>query len=160
MNSSKSAPLADGQSEDSFEIGRGAGIEGIPAVGLAMTRQPNFLFIITDQHRADWLGCYGHPVLRTPHIDALAARGTLFEDFHVAAPVCMPNRASLMTGRWPSVHGLRYNGCILPQSATTFVDRLASAGATLPSLASVSDCFSADEDEVAVTRWSMRHSTW
>ena len=128
MNSSKSAPLADGQSEDSFEIGRGAGIEGISAVGLAMTRQPNFLFIITDQHRADWLGCYGHPVLRTPHIDALAARGTLFEDFHVAAPVCMPNRASLMTGRWPSVHGLRYNGCILPQSATTFVDRLASAG--------------------------------
>ena len=36
--------------------------------------QPNFLFLITDQQRADWLGCYGHPVLKTPNIDAIAAR--------------------------------------------------------------------------------------
>ena len=70
------------------------------------TRKPNFLFLITDQHRADWLGCAGHPVLATPHIDALAADGTRFEEFYVASPVCMPNRASLMTGRYPSVHGL------------------------------------------------------
>lgn len=90
--------------------------------------QPNFLFFITDQHRADWLGCYGHPVLKTPNIDAIAAQGTRFENFHVASPVCMPNRASLMTGRYPSVHGLRYNGCYLPLSANTFVDVLAAGG--------------------------------
>lgn len=93
-----------------------------------MSDRPNFLFFITDQHRADWLGCYGHPVVKTPHIDAIAADGVRFDDFHVASPVCMPNRASLMTGRFPSVHGLRYNGCRLPLRANTFVDVLAAAG--------------------------------
>ena len=88
------------------------------------TKKPNFLFIITDQQRADWLGCMGHPVVRTPNIDSIALQGTAFEDFHVALPVCMPNRASLMTGRMPSVNGLRYNGCALSRKANTFVDVL------------------------------------
>ena len=95
---------------------------------LQMTKRPNFLFLITDQQRADWLGCYGHPVLKTPNIDAIAAQGTRFNNFHAASPVCMPNRASLLTGRYPSVHGLRYNGCVLPEEANTFVDVLAGAG--------------------------------
>jgi len=93
-----------------------------------MTRKPNFLYIMVDQHRADWLGCYGHPVVKTPNIDALAANGTRFDEFHVATPVCMPNRASFMTGRMPSVHGLRYNGCTLPERANTFVDVLKADG--------------------------------
>ncbi|WP_390913443.1 sulfatase-like hydrolase/transferase [Pseudosulfitobacter sp. SM2401] len=93
-----------------------------------MSKRPNFLFLITDQQRADWLGCYGHPVLKTPNIDAIAAKGTRFDNFHVASPVCMPNRASLLTGRYPSRHGLRHNGCRLPLSANTFVDLLAEAG--------------------------------
>ena len=93
-----------------------------------MSKRPNFLFFITDQQRADWLGCYGHPVLKTPNIDAIAARGMRFDNFHTASPVCMPNRASLLTGRYPSVHGLRYNGCVLPETANTFVDVLAGAG--------------------------------
>jgi arylsulfatase A-like enzyme len=93
-----------------------------------MTKRPNFLFLITDQQRADWLGCYGHKVLKTPNIDSIAARGTRFDNFHTASPVCMPNRASLLTGRYPSLHGLRYNGCVLPENANTFVDLLADAG--------------------------------
>ncbi|MEM7258895.1 MAG: sulfatase-like hydrolase/transferase, partial [Pseudomonadota bacterium] len=93
-----------------------------------MTDRPNFLFLCTDQQRADWLGCYGHPVLQTPHIDSVAAIGTCFTDFHVATPVCMPNRATLMTGRYPSVHGLRYNGCFLPEHATTFIEVLSKVG--------------------------------
>lgn len=93
-----------------------------------MTKRPNFVFIITDQQRADWLGCYGHPVLKTPNIDRIAKTGTRFENFHAASPVCMPNRASLLTGRYPSLHGLRYNGCVLPENANTFVDVLADAG--------------------------------
>ncbi len=93
-----------------------------------MAKKPNILLFITDQHRADWLGCTGHPIVRTPNIDAIAADGTLFEDFHVALPVCMPNRASLMTGRMPSVHGLRHNGCLLSKRANTFVDVLAAGG--------------------------------
>ena len=90
--------------------------------------RPNFLFIITDQHRADFLGCYGHPVLRTPHIDSIAGHGTAFDRFYVASPVCQPNRASLMTGRMPSVHDVRSNGISLSMEAVTFVDLLRDAG--------------------------------
>jgi arylsulfatase A-like enzyme len=93
-----------------------------------MKQRPNFLFFITDQQRADWLGCYGHPVLKTPNIDSIAEQGTRFDNFRVASPVCMPNRASLLTGRYPSLHRLRYNGCTLPKNANTFVDVLADAG--------------------------------
>ena len=89
--------------------------------------RPSFLFLITDQHRFDYLGCYGHPVLETPHIDSIAARGTRFERFYVATPVCMPNRATLMTGRMPSVHGVRSNGSPLPLQSNTFVDALRAA---------------------------------
>jgi arylsulfatase A-like enzyme len=91
-------------------------------------RRPNFLFFITDQHRADYLGCAGHPIVKTPHIDSIAARGTRFDNFHVATPVCMPNRASLLTGRYPSAHGLRYNGCDLSYRASTFTEVLRLAG--------------------------------
>ena len=90
--------------------------------------RPNFLFFITDQHRADYLGCYGHPVLKTPHIDSIAARGTRFERFYVATPVCMPNRSTLMTGRMPSVHGVRSNGSPLSLRSNTFVDALRASG--------------------------------
>ena len=87
-----------------------------------MSSKPNFLMIVTDQHCADWLSCAGHSVVKTPNIDRLAARGVRFTQFHTASPVCMPNRASLLTGRYPSVHGLKYNGCALPYNARTFVE--------------------------------------
>lgn len=91
-------------------------------------RRPNFVVFLTDQHRADLLGCAGHPVLRTPHIDAIASRGTRFERCYVANPVCMPNRASIMTGRPSSVHGVRSNGMPLSMDEVTFVELLADAG--------------------------------
>ena len=95
--------------------------------GQRVTR-PNFLLFITDQHRVDYLGCYGHPVLKTPYIDSIATRGTRFNRFYVATPVCMPNRATLMTGRMPSVHGARSNGLPLSLRANTFVDALRAFG--------------------------------
>jgi arylsulfatase A-like enzyme len=91
-------------------------------------KQPNFLLITTDQHRADHLGCYGNKQVRTPNIDALAERGRRFERFHVATGVCMANRASLMTGRMPSLHGTRCNGIPLARSETTFVELMRAAG--------------------------------
>lgn len=91
-------------------------------------RAPNFVFIITDQHRADWLGVTGHPVVKTPNIDSIADGGTVFDKFYVANPVCMPNRAALMTGRYTSVNGVRINGVPLPQNANTFVKRLSDSG--------------------------------
>lgn len=93
-----------------------------------MTMRPNFLFIITDQHRADHLGCYGNPVVQTPNLDDLAARGRRYERFYVANPICMPNRASIMTGRMSSLHGVRHNGIALSYDDTTFVELLRDAG--------------------------------
>lgn len=91
-------------------------------------RQPNFVLICTDQHRADYLGCAGHPILRTPHIDALAGRGGIqFTRCYVATPQCMPNRATMMTGRLPSAHGSRTNGIPLSRKANVFVDLLRAA---------------------------------
>lgn len=93
-----------------------------------MPRRPNFLFIITDQQRADHLGCYGNAVLRTPHVDALAARGVRLARHYVAMPICMPNRATLVTGRMPSLHGVRHNGIELPLDCVTVPEMLAEAG--------------------------------
>ena len=90
--------------------------------------QPNFLIFLTDQHRADHLGCYGNPVVRTPHIDALAQRGSRFDRFYVSNPVCMPNRGAMMTGRMPSVTGARGNGVPLPLESVTFADVLSEFG--------------------------------
>ncbi len=93
-----------------------------------MAKKPNFLFFITDQHRADHLGCYGNPVVQTPHIDSLAGRGLTFDEFYVSCPICMPNRATILTGRTPSANGARQNGIPLSLDAVTFVDLLKAAG--------------------------------
>ena len=93
-----------------------------------MTARPNFLFFITDQLRADHLGCYGNRTVRTPAIDLLAARGTAFDKFYVASPVCQPNRATLATGRMPSLHGVRFNGISLSLAANTFIELLRAGG--------------------------------
>ncbi len=93
-----------------------------------MTKKPNFLFIITDQHRADHLGCYGNAIVRTPNIDSVANKGSKWEKFFVANPICMPNRASIMTGRMSSLHGARHNGIPLSHDHTTFVELLKDAG--------------------------------
>lgn len=91
-------------------------------------RRPNFLVVMTDQQRADHLGCYGNAVVRTPAIDALARGGWQFDRAYVAAPVCMANRASFMTSRMPSLHGVRHNGIPLSRGAPTFVEMLRADG--------------------------------
>lgn len=68
--------------------------------------KPDILFIAVDDLN-DWVGCLGgHPQAQTPHLDRLAARGTLFLNAHVQAPLCNPSRASLLTGRRPSTTGI------------------------------------------------------
>jgi len=72
--------------------------------------QPNVLFIAIDDLN-DWVGCLGgHPDARTPHIDRLAARGTLFTNAHTAAPVCNPSRAAFLSGLGPFTTGIYHNG--------------------------------------------------
>lgn len=69
-------------------------------------RPANLLFILSDQHNRDSLGCYGHPLVETPHLDALAARGGRFSSAYCNSPLCVPSRASLATGRY--VHQTGY----------------------------------------------------
>lgn len=68
--------------------------------------KPNILFVAVDDLN-DWVGCLGgHPQVKTPHIDALAKRGTLFANAHCQAPLCNPSRSSLLTGLRPSSTGI------------------------------------------------------
>ena len=93
-----------------------------------MNARPNFLVIMTDQQRADHLGCYGNAIVRTPNIDGLAATGTRFQNFYVANPICQPNRAALATGQLTTVNGCRQNGIPLGLDCTTYADVLRAAG--------------------------------
>ncbi|NKB52601.1 MAG: sulfatase-like hydrolase/transferase [Rhizobiaceae bacterium] len=58
----------------------------------------NLLIIISDEHRKDAMGCAGHPIVKTPNLDALAARGTLYENAYTPSPMCVPTRAALACG--------------------------------------------------------------
>lgn len=68
--------------------------------------RPNILFILTDDQGAWALGCAGNPEIQTPNLDRLAAGGIRFDNFFCASPVCSPARASILTGRIPSQHGI------------------------------------------------------
>jgi len=92
------------------------------------TTRPNILWIIADQLRADHVGFGGNPIVRTPHLDALARRGTVFDRAYVANPICMPNRCSMLTGRMPTAHGVIFNDRSLAWTSNTFVRQLSAAG--------------------------------
>lgn len=68
--------------------------------------QPNIVFILTDDQGAWAMGCAGNSEIQTPNLDAIAAQGIRFDNFFCASPVCSPARASLITGRIPSAHGV------------------------------------------------------
>ena len=55
---------------------------------------------MADQHNRRYAGCYGHPIVRTPNLDRLAARGTRFANAYCTSPICVPARASIATGRF------------------------------------------------------------
>jgi arylsulfatase A-like enzyme len=76
-------------------------------------KRPNILFLMTDQHRWDALGCV-NPLVQTPNLDALAARGVRFSQAICNAPMCIPSRYSLMLGLYPSQSGVRHNTNMCP----------------------------------------------
>ena len=99
--------------------------------------RPNVIIIYADDLGYGELGCYGHPSIRTPHLDRMAAEGMRFTEFYSASEVCTPSRTALMTGRYPIRSGmcndqfrvLRNNSAGgLPAGETTIAEMLKQAG--------------------------------
>ncbi len=93
-----------------------------------MPAPQNVLFIMCDQLRFDYLGCYGHPRLETPNLDALARRGVRFTRAYVQSPICGPSRMSFYTGRYMRSHGSNWNGFPLRVGEPTLGDHLRELG--------------------------------
>ncbi len=72
--------------------------------------RPNILFIMTDDHAQAALSCYGNPILRTPNLDRIAADGVRFQNAFVTNSLCLPSRATYLTGQYSHTHGLVTNG--------------------------------------------------
>jgi arylsulfatase A-like enzyme len=77
---------------------------GLHASPSAAQDAPNIIFFLSDDHRADLLGCAGHPIVKTPVIDDLARRGVRFENAFVTTSICAASRATLLTGLWERSH--------------------------------------------------------
>lgn len=91
-------------------------------------KRPNILFLMSDQHRWDFMGCTGHPLVHTPNMDRLAADGALFDTAYSHWPVCVPSRMSMITGRYPHSHGAIGNAHALPQDQQTIGSYLKTFG--------------------------------
>ncbi|MSO77535.1 MAG: phosphonate monoester hydrolase [Alphaproteobacteria bacterium] len=93
-----------------------------------MGKVRNILFVMADQLRADYLSCYGHPTLATPHLDALAARGVRYGRAYCQSPICGASRMSFYTGRYMFSHGATYNNVPLSVAELTIGDYLRPLG--------------------------------
>ncbi|MFH1466394.1 MAG: sulfatase-like hydrolase/transferase [Pseudomonadota bacterium] len=108
--------------------------EGPPAAPVAPsapagTRRPSLVLVTLDTTRADHLGCYGHPTASTPTLDAIAAQGWRFERAYTAVPLTTPSHATILSGLYPTRHGIHTNGdAVLPESVETLAERLAAQG--------------------------------
>src|SRR6516225_8576118 len=70
----------------------------------AQDHKPSFLFLLTDDQRFDTLGCAGHPIVKTPNLDKIAARGVRFRNSFETTPICPASRASILTGLYERTH--------------------------------------------------------
>ena len=100
----------------------------------AHLNRPNILFIMTDQQRWDCIGANGNRLIKTPHLDRLAAEGANFTHCFVQAPVCVPSRASFFTGRYPHSHRNRVNYTPLDRREVLMQSRLHEDGYTTASV--------------------------
>ena len=90
--------------------------------------RPNVLFIQSDQHCAAVTGCYGDPVVQTPNLDRLAARGVVMDSAYCASPICVPSRSSLLTGRHPFENRVWTNMHMLDSAIPTMAHAMGAAG--------------------------------
>lgn len=107
-----------------------AQIGGANAYAASQPTRPNILFILLDDLRSDALGCMGHSLAKTPHIDRVAREGALFKNFFATTPLCSPSRGSFLTGQYAHTHKVTTNRDESKRSheLITFPLRLQKAG--------------------------------
>ncbi|MEJ2169699.1 MAG: sulfatase-like hydrolase/transferase, partial [Desulfobacterales bacterium] len=94
----------------------------------AQQKDPNIIFILTDDHRWDALSSMGHPVVRTPNLDRLAKEGVMFTNAFVTTSLCSPSRASFLTGQYAHRHGVVTNHTPWDNRSIIFLELLKKAG--------------------------------
>ncbi len=100
----------------------------VPGSVARRSGKPNVIFILTDDHRWDHLGCMGHPFLQTPSLDRIAGEGVMFENSFVTTSLCSPSRASFLTGQYAHRHGVVTNHTPWNNDNTTFMEYFKAAG--------------------------------
>ena len=80
----------------------------LPSILFAQDVRPNIVVVLSDDHRADYLGVAGHPILKTPNIDRLANEGIYFQNAFVTTAACTPNRTCILTGQYERKHGVTF----------------------------------------------------
>ena len=90
--------------------------------------RPNIIFYITDDISYNDLGCYGHPTIKTPHLDRMAREGRVFDRAYLTTSSCSPTRCSMITGRYPHNTGAPELHTNLPADQTIFPEKLKEAG--------------------------------
>jgi len=112
-------------------------------------KPPNLLFFMSDNHARGMMGCSGHPRVRTPVLDSIAANGTRYSSAYTASPLCCPARASLATGRFPHETGYWDNAIVYDGRVPTWMHRLREAGADVASVGKLH--FRSTEDDNGFT---------
>jgi len=119
---------SEAQQEAVSDLAQQSEGKGLPMSSSRAKQRPNILIVYVDQHRADCLGAYGNPEVRTSHIDTLAADGVRFENSFCPFPVCTPSRYSFLSGLCVHEHRGCTNHCTLPPGTETFPALLKEAG--------------------------------
>ena len=88
----------------------------------------NLVYFQSDNHNRNLLGCYGHSIVQTPHLDRIAARGARFSNAYAASALCCPARASIATGQYPHQSHLWDNAIVYDGSLPSWMHRLADRG--------------------------------
>jgi choline-sulfatase len=95
---------------------------------MASPTKPNILVIMSDEHAPQFSGLYGHPIVQSPHLDALGRSGVTFDNGYCNSPLCVPSRASFVSGKHVHRVGAYDNGAPFPSETVTFAHLLRLAG--------------------------------
>lgn len=124
----------------------------------AVSRRPNVLLVMSDQHRRDHAGCYGHPLVKTQAIDGLAAQGVTFDRAYCPSPICGPCRSAVMSGQHVHRNGALTHGMFpgAPAPRVTLGTIFRDAGYATGAFGKVHVAGETDEEDIGFTERALR----